>query len=42
MEKGVLARFTGDIMAFSPPLIVSEGQIEEIFSTVRKALHETA
>jgi adenosylmethionine-8-amino-7-oxononanoate aminotransferase len=29
-------------MAFSPPLIVSEGQIEEIFSTVRKALHETA
>jgi len=42
LEKGVLARFTGDIMAFSPPLIVSEGQIEEIFSTVRKALHETA
>jgi beta-alanine--pyruvate transaminase len=42
MEKGVLARFTGDIMAFSPPLIVSEGQIEEIFSTVKKALHETA
>ena len=42
MEKGVLARFTGDNMAFSPPLIVSEGQIEEIFSTVRKALHETA
>jgi beta-alanine--pyruvate transaminase len=42
LEKGVLARFTGDIMAFSPPLIVSEGQIEEIFSTVKKALHETA
>jgi beta-alanine--pyruvate transaminase len=42
MEKGVLARFTGDIMAFSPPLIVSEGQLEEIFSTVKKALHETA
>jgi beta-alanine--pyruvate transaminase len=42
MEKGVLARFTGDIMAFSPPLIVSEGQLEEIFSTVRKALQETA
>jgi beta-alanine--pyruvate transaminase len=42
MEKGVLARFTGDIMAFSPPLIVSEGQIEEIFATVKKALHEVA
>ena len=42
LEKGVLARFTGDIMAFSPPLIVSEGQIEEIFATVKKALHEVA
>lgn len=42
LEKGVLARFTGDIMVFSPPLIATEGQIEEIFSTVKKALHETA
>eukprot|EP01037_Dinobryon_pediforme_P003333 gene3333-3377_t len=37
-ENGVLPRFTGDILAFSPPLIVSEAQIDEIFSTVRMAL----
>ena len=41
-EKGVMPRFTGDILAFSPPLIVSEAQIDEIFSTVRAALHEIA
>ncbi|WP_233869024.1 aspartate aminotransferase family protein [Paraburkholderia adhaesiva] len=37
-EAGVLIRFTGDILAFSPPLIVSEEQIERIFDTVRNAL----
>ncbi|NDY82296.1 aspartate aminotransferase family protein [Orrella sp. NBD-18] len=41
-QKGLMARFTGDILAFSPPLIVSEGQIEEIFGIVKAALHETA
>jgi beta-alanine--pyruvate transaminase len=37
-EAGVLVRYTGDILAFSPPLIVDEGQIEQIFDTVRKVL----
>ena len=37
-EAGVLIRFTGDILAFSPPLIVEEAQIDRIFSTVREAL----
>jgi len=37
-EAGVLIRFTGDILAFSPPLIIEEAQIERIFSTVREAL----
>jgi beta-alanine--pyruvate transaminase len=41
-EKGVLTRYTGDILAFSPPLIVEEGQIEEIFATVGEVLTETA
>jgi beta-alanine--pyruvate transaminase len=41
-EKGVLTRYTGDILAFSPPLIVEEGQIEEIFATVGEVLKETA
>ncbi|WP_296663274.1 aspartate aminotransferase family protein [Paraburkholderia sp.] len=37
-EAGVLIRFTGDILAFSPPLIVSEEEIERIFGTVRTVL----
>jgi hypothetical protein len=36
---GVLVRYTGDSLAFSPPLIVSEDQIDEIFNTVKKAIH---
>jgi beta-alanine--pyruvate transaminase len=41
-EKGVLARYTGDILAFSPPLIIEEAQIDEIFETVAQVLRETA
>ena len=41
-NKGIMVRFTGDTLAFSPPLIVSESQIDEIFTTVKKALHEVA
>jgi beta-alanine--pyruvate transaminase len=37
-EAGVLVRFTGDILAFSPPLIVTEEEVERLFSTVRNAL----
>jgi len=37
-EAGVLVRWTGDILAFSPPLIVEKAQIERIFSTVGEAL----
>ncbi len=37
-EAGVLVRYTGDILAFSPPLIVSEDEIGRIFDTVRQAL----
>jgi beta-alanine--pyruvate transaminase len=37
-EAGVLVRFTGDILAFSPPLIVNEEQIQHIFKTVRDVL----
>lgn len=38
LEAGVLIRYTGDILAFSPPLIVSEEQIDTLFGTVREAL----
>ena len=37
-EAGVLVRYTGDVLAFSPPLIVEPAQIERIFDTVRTAL----
>ncbi|MCG2963700.1 aminotransferase class III-fold pyridoxal phosphate-dependent enzyme, partial [Escherichia coli] len=32
-EKGVLIRTTGDIIALSPPLIITKGQIEHLFDT---------
>jgi beta-alanine--pyruvate transaminase len=37
-DAGVLIRYTGDILAFSPPLIVEKAQIDRIFSTVRQVL----
>ncbi|MCD9123943.1 aspartate aminotransferase family protein [Cupriavidus sp. UGS-1] len=40
LERGVLVRYTGDILAFSPPLIVTEAQIAELFDTVRQALKD--
>lgn len=37
-EKGVLIRTTGDIIALSPPLIVSESQIDQIVTTLSDIL----
>ncbi len=37
-DAGVLVRYTGDILAFSPPLIAEKADIERIFSTVADAL----
>jgi len=39
-ERGVYLRFTGDTLAFSPPLIVDERQIDQIFETVAQAIRE--
>ncbi|MGL6046928.1 MAG: aspartate aminotransferase family protein [Vogesella sp.] len=39
-EKGVLVRFTGDIIAVSPPLIISEAEIDRLFATIGEAIHE--
>jgi beta-alanine--pyruvate transaminase len=41
-EAGVLVRYTADILAFSPPLIVEDEQIERIFGTVRKVLESVS
>jgi beta-alanine--pyruvate transaminase len=37
-DKGVMLRTTGDIVAFSPPLIIEREQIDRIVDTVRGAL----
>ncbi|HEY1928238.1 MAG TPA: aspartate aminotransferase family protein [Caulobacteraceae bacterium] len=39
-DKGLLGRVTGDILAFSPPLIVEEGHIQHIVETLGEALAE--
>ncbi len=38
LDDGVIVRTTGDTLAFSPPLIISESEIEQVVETVRKAL----
>ncbi|MBS9720956.1 aspartate aminotransferase family protein [Tianweitania sp. BSSL-BM11] len=37
-ERGALIRTTGDIIALSPPLIISKGQIDELIDHVRAVL----
>ena len=39
-EKGVLIRTTGDIIALSPPLIVSKAQIDELVGIIGAVLKE--
>ena len=39
-EKGVLIRTTGDIIALSPPLIISRAQIDELVGTLGNVLRE--
>lgn len=41
-EKGALIRTTGDIIALSPPLIISKPQIDELVDCVRSVLNEVA
>jgi beta-alanine--pyruvate transaminase len=40
-EEGILVRQTGDIIALSPPLIISKAQIDELFDTLTKVLKTT-
>ncbi len=41
-EAGVLVRYTNDVLAVSPPLIISSAEIEHLFSTLRSAIEATA
>ncbi|RUP10206.1 aspartate aminotransferase family protein [Hyphomicrobium sp.] len=37
-EAGLLVRQTGDIIALSPPLVISKGEIDQLFDTFTKVL----
>ena len=37
-DKGMLLRITGDILAFSPPLIITEAEIEQMFAIAGEAI----
>ncbi len=41
-DAGLLIRVTGDIIALSPPLIISAAQIHEMFELLADVLHQTA
>lgn len=41
-EAGLLIRQTGDIIALSPPLIISKDQIDQLFDTMTKVLKAAA
>ena len=39
--RGLLARATGNTLAFSPPLIVSRAEIEALFAILAEAIRAT-
>jgi beta-alanine--pyruvate transaminase len=41
-EMGVLVRYTGDVIAISPPLTIEKHEIDRIFSCIAEALTELA
>jgi beta-alanine--pyruvate transaminase len=41
-ENGVLVRFTGDIIALSPPLIVEHKHIEQMVGAIAAAIKRVA
>ncbi len=41
-DNGLMVRYTGDIIAISPPLIIEEAQISQIFEQIGKILKELA
>ncbi len=41
-EKGLLIRTAGDIIALSPPLMISKAQIDELISILGDVLKELA
>jgi beta-alanine--pyruvate transaminase len=39
-EENIVMRYTGNVLAMSPPLIVEEKHIEKIVSGIRRALEK--
>jgi beta-alanine--pyruvate transaminase len=37
-EAGALVRFTGDILALSPPLVIEKAQVDRLVETIGAAL----
>jgi beta-alanine--pyruvate transaminase len=37
-DEGILIRSSGDTLVVSPPLFISESEIEMVFATIRRAL----
>jgi beta-alanine--pyruvate transaminase len=42
LGAGVLIRNSGDTLVLSPPLVISEGEIAQVFDTIRQALERLA
>ena len=39
-DLGLMVRANGDTLAFSPPLIINETQVDQMFTTVKQALEQ--
>lgn len=42
LERGLFTRNMGDILAFAPPLVISEDEVDQIVTIVRDALGAVA
>jgi putrescine aminotransferase len=42
VANGLISRAVGDTMVLSPPLIISEAEIDELVSKLRLSLDQTA
>ena len=40
-KNGLICRAIGDVIAFCPPLIITEQQIDELFEKFKKSMDET-
>ena len=39
--RGLLARLTGNVLAFSPPLTVSRAEIDQLYTILAEAIRAT-